>query len=303
MDKDDPKLRARPDRDRGWPMNVVQLLLSSPVLGDRLTRALLVELIGEELGLEIETEEQPTPMGEFLELVRFCDARVGGLAALSNAVSRIEGDDSWLSGSLGELVRERIAQTRQTPAPAPSASASGPDFSSSAVSKPAAEGTAGQNGQHSDGRRDFFVSYTGADRRWAAWISWQLEDAGYSVLVQEWDFVPGSNWQFGMESGVTRCERTIAVLSPAYMRSVYGQQEWQAAQGKDPTGLTRNLVPVMVEPCSPEGLLAGVVHIDLTNCSDGAAVRRRLLTGIGGARDGRSKPTDPPPFPGSDDPR
>jgi hypothetical protein len=26
--------------------------------------------------------------------------------------------------------------------------------------------------------RDFFISYTGADRRWAEWIAWQLEEAG-----------------------------------------------------------------------------------------------------------------------------
>ena len=31
---------------------------------------------------------------------------------------------------------------------------------------------------------DFFVSYTSADRAWAEWIAWQLEQAGYQVIVQ-----------------------------------------------------------------------------------------------------------------------
>jgi TIR domain len=35
-----------------------------------------------------------------------------------------------------------------------------------------------------DQQRDFFVSYTGADRAWAEWIAWQLEDAGYSIVLQ-----------------------------------------------------------------------------------------------------------------------
>jgi TIR domain len=40
---------------------------------------------------------------------------------------------------------------------------------------------------------DFFVSYTQADRGWAVWIAWLLEEAGYRVLVQAWDMVPGNN--------------------------------------------------------------------------------------------------------------
>jgi hypothetical protein len=83
---------------------------------------------------------------------------------------------------------------------------------------------------------DFFVSYTAADRAWAEWVSWQLEDAGYRVLVQAWDFVPGSNWAVGMQQGVVHATRTLALLSAAYLTSVYGRQEWQAAQTADPLG-------------------------------------------------------------------
>jgi hypothetical protein len=34
----------------------------------------------------------------------------------------------------------------------------------------------------------FFVSYTGADRVWAEWIAWQLEEPGYQVKIEAWDF-------------------------------------------------------------------------------------------------------------------
>src|SRR5262249_8408630 len=34
---------------------------------------------------------------------------------------------------------------------------------------------------------DFFVSYAQADRGWAEWIAWQLEQDGYQVLIQAWD--------------------------------------------------------------------------------------------------------------------
>ena len=42
--------------------------------------------------------------------------------------------------------------------------------------------------------RDFFISYTQADRAWAEWMAWVLEEDGHKVLIQAWDFVPGSNW-------------------------------------------------------------------------------------------------------------
>ena len=36
--------------------------------------------------------------------------------------------------------------------------------------------------------QDFFISYTAADRAWAEWAAWQLEAAGYGVVLQDWDF-------------------------------------------------------------------------------------------------------------------
>ena len=39
-----------------------------------------------------------------------------------------------------------------------------------------------------DGGSDFFVSYTQSDRAWAEWIAWLLEEDGYRVLIQAWDY-------------------------------------------------------------------------------------------------------------------
>ncbi|WP_232295000.1 toll/interleukin-1 receptor domain-containing protein [Parafrankia sp. EUN1f] len=37
------------------------------------------------------------------------------------------------------------------------------------------------------------------DAGWAGWFPWQLEDAGHRVLIQKWDFVPGSNSRFRLQ--------------------------------------------------------------------------------------------------------
>ena len=44
-------------------------------------------------------------------------------------------------------------------------------------------------------KKDFFISYNKADRKWAEWIAWHLEESGgYSVAIQAWDFGTGCNF-------------------------------------------------------------------------------------------------------------
>ncbi len=100
---------------------------------------------------------------------------------------------------------------------------------------------------------DFFISYTAADRAWAEWIASQLEAAGFTTVLQAWDFRPGSDFVHQMQQATQRADRTIAVLSPAYFGSRFGEAEWRVAFRKDPTGESGVLVPVRVEECDPRG--------------------------------------------------
>jgi TIR domain len=54
------------------------------------------------------------------------------------------------------------------------------------------------------------------------WTPWQLEAAGHRVLIQAWDFVPGSNFIDFMDRGVRDAAVVVAVLSRNYLRSRYG---------------------------------------------------------------------------------
>ncbi|EXG83010.1 TIR domain-containing protein [Cryptosporangium arvum] len=147
-------------------------------------------------------------------------------------------------------------------------------------------------------RRDFFLSYTRADTETAQWIAWELENAGYTVLFQAWDMVPGSNWLRLVHQASRHAERTIAVLSAAYLRdSEFGEAEWLAAYQRDPRGLAGRVIPIRIEECVVDGLLAGVVHADLFDLPDRDAFRARLLSAVEAARSGRAKPLTEPPFP------
>ncbi len=144
-----------------------------------------------------------------------------------------------------------------------------------------------------DVERDFFVSYNSADRGWAEWIAWQLEEAGYTTVLQAWDFVPGSNFVVEMDRAAKAAKRTIAVLSPDYVAASFPQPEWGAAFAQDPEGLKRKLVPLRVRECEVTGLLGQIVYVDLVGLDEDTA-RARLLEGV---RE-RLKPLEAPSFPG-----
>ena len=141
---------------------------------------------------------------------------------------------------------------------------------------------------------DFFISYTHVDRSWAEWIAWQMEAAGYTAVNQAWDFHPGANFALAMQQAVAESERTIAVLSPAYLQSGFTAAEWAAAFARDPTGTQGLLLPVRIHDCEPRGVLPQIVYIDLVGL-DAEAARETLLAGV---QRQRAKPPREPGFPG-----
>ncbi|MER6632705.1 toll/interleukin-1 receptor domain-containing protein [Streptomyces sp. NPDC000987] len=307
MDRDG--LRTHPDQD--WLRAAVQALCAFPVLGDRSARATLVELVGDALGRPVVLREQPTARGQLLELVRFClRAGADGPPALAEAVSLLEGH-SRTAETIGDLVRS-LRDTR-------AAEPTGKTVTAAA----------------SVDRVHFFVSYAATDRRWASWITWQLENAGFRVLVQERDVAAAGAGASGtgtgtdavdsgppdVRSGVERSERTVPVLSADYLSGPYPGLVWRAVRAEDPQSGSGALLPVLVERCRPPWPLpdtADTAYVDLTGGLTEGEARARLLAAAAGSLAGHplaghsltSHPLtshDPPAtigpaFPGADSP-
>ena len=146
-------------------------------------------------------------------------------------------------------------------------------------------------------RKDFFVSHAGADRAWAEWVAWQLTDAGYTVVLDAWDWPVGGNFVLAMSDALARCDRVLALFSPAYFeRPRYTTEEWTAALVHVPgTGQSR-LVPVRVEDV-PAGDLPAVLQ-PLIFCDlfgvEAVEARRVLLDAVKGP----TRPDGEPVFPG-----
>jgi|SRR5689334_855470 len=142
--------------------------------------------------------------------------------------------------------------------------------------------------------KDFFISYNKADKTWAEWIAWKLEQAGYTVIIQAWDFRPGGNFVLEMQNALKTTNKMVMVLSDDYLKSSFTAAEWSAVFATDPEEKKRKLVPVRVHECKPEGLLAPLIYVDIVGLSESDAEAALL-----GAFADRAKPQQAPKFPGA----
>lgn len=143
--------------------------------------------------------------------------------------------------------------------------------------------------------KDFFVAYHKADRFWAEWIAWQLEDAGYTTILPAWDFQVGTNFNAEMRKAAAKAKYSIIILSPDYFAIRENVEEWNTIFRQSIAHKQEKLIPVLVRQCEQTHLnyLHSIVPIDLLECDEMTAMYR-LLAGV---RHERIKPSLPPPFP------
>jgi tetratricopeptide (TPR) repeat protein len=131
--------------------------------------------------------------------------------------------------------------------------------------------------------KDFFVSYSSPDKLWAEWITWQFEHAGYSVLLQPWQFESGPDFIQHMLDATSETRQMIAVLSPDYLDELETHTTWTQVFRQDPTGTegTLTLLPVKVRACQDrlKGALSLLSYIDLVGRDEDEA-RDVLLAGV-----------------------
>jgi hypothetical protein len=146
----------------------------------------------------------------------------------------------------------------------------------------------------------FFITYNHEDADWAEWIGVELEGAGFTTVLDAWDFRPGDNFVVKMDKALAECRHALGVLSPSYLESVFARAEWTAAYRQTLLGKDRGFIPVRIRKCDLSPLLGNVIYIDLVGTNEDEA-RRRLLDGVTERtkRSARRRPG----FPGSSSPR
>ncbi len=102
-------------------------------------------------------------------------------------------------------------------------------------------------------RGRLLVSHAGRDTAWAEWLAWQLEQAGYRVELDVWDWAPGEDFITRMQQALQRADRLLAVCTEVYFASTFGGAELRAAFAQQAAG---RVVRVLVEPVTLPPLYA-----------------------------------------------
>ncbi|MCB1155074.1 toll/interleukin-1 receptor domain-containing protein, partial [bacterium] len=96
---------------------------------------------------------------------------------------------------------------------------------------------------------DFFISYTGVDAQWAAWINRILIEANYKTFRDQANLVVGYNWPQELKKAQKISKHVLAVLSPDYFDANITHIELNSAEIRAAYEKSRVLIPVKVREC------------------------------------------------------
>jgi len=111
---------------------------------------------------------------------------------------------------------------------------------------------------------DFFISRAGAQADLASYMAGLLKTAGYTTILQDWDF-PNTNFIERIHDALRKASRMIVLLSPEYLASPYCTAEWANAMAGDPLNKQGRLIFIRVAECAPDGMLRGMAYLDLVS--------------------------------------
>ncbi|MEU5907505.1 FxSxx-COOH system tetratricopeptide repeat protein, partial [Micromonospora sp. NPDC047467] len=142
-----------------------------------------------------------------------------------------------------------------------------------------------------------FISYAGPDRAWAEWVAWHLEQAGYVVELDLWDWAAGDNSVVRINQALERADRMVALFSEAYFEHQrFTTDEWTAVMSRrDRQG---RLVPLRIGDVALPAVLNALIAPSLADRSAEDA-HRVLINAVQGPQ----RPVAEPVFPGTRVPR
>ena len=153
-----------------------------------------------------------------------------------------------------------------------------------------------------DDLKDFFITYHNADRFWAEWIAWHLENANYTVIFPAWDFHVLTDFKLETQKALAAAKYIIAVLSPDYLALRKNQEARTTFFHADMINERKRLIPIQVRECGSrlQKFVGSMIYIDIAGYDKESALTI-LLDHIQAAIHGKPiRPTSPPFFPGSE---
>lgn len=126
-------------------------------------------------------------------------------------------------------------------------------------------------------QKNFFISHSSVDKEYAEWIAWILEEAGYSTIIDSWDFPRGKGFIDCMDEGMIDCEQAIAVVSPEYWTANYTDPEWKYFFQLEQEDKKTKIFLVETRSSDIRPVLRDKLRIILSNIADENEAKNRLL--------------------------
>jgi hypothetical protein len=107
-----------------------------------------------------------------------------------------------------------------------------------------------------------FICYSRKDKDFVLELAANLENRGVPIWLDQWDILPGDDWDLTIEKALNDCTRLLLVISPSSVDSEEVRSEWRSALDKG-----KIIVPILHKPCKIPYRLNSIQYIDFTSCS------------------------------------
>ncbi|MEU6534451.1 FxSxx-COOH system tetratricopeptide repeat protein [Streptomyces sp. NPDC047000] len=125
------------------------------------------------------------------------------------------------------------------------------------------------------------ISYAGAQRPWAAWISHQIEQAGCRTSLRRWDPGSGTPLADALADLFRLPGRILFIFDDGYLRlGDHSEVAWSEAMRAVPAALAQRLAAVSLTLRALPAFTANLVSVDLREL-DPEEARRRVLRCLG----------------------
>src|SRR5688572_28807322 len=129
---------------------------------------------------------------------------------------------------------------------------------------------------------DVFVSYASKDRAWIKKnLLPKLKQRGVKACVDFRHFPAGRSALVNMRDAVKKSRHTVLIMTPNWVKSEWTFFEALLARGKDPIGLRRRTIPMLVKKCKVDDILSMLTWVNLTERGSKITAWNQLYTALG----------------------
>jgi hypothetical protein len=125
-----------------------------------------------------------------------------------------------------------------------------------------------------------FISYAREDQEFVLRLANELRTRGISIWLDQWDILPGADWDQSIDRALHESERFIVILSPAAVTSRQVRAEIQAA-----VDTAKAVFPVLYKDCEVPRVIRLYQFLDFRDDHEYSQTLKRLAEALRGEKE------------------